>query len=351
MTFSFTFDMLPGRVVFGDGTRSCLRQEIAALGIKRPLFLSTKGRRAMAEQLMAESAPNGTLFSDAQVHAPAECVEAALTVARTSKADGLIACGGGSPIGIAKGMVVTQRMPILAIATTYSGSEMTPNWSITRDGLKSGGRDLNVLPQTVIYDSDLTAGLPMAASAASGLNAMAHSVEALYSEIRNPIVDLMAEEAIRTMTIALRSMKRDPQSTDARGAALYAGCLSGMVAASAGMALHHKVCHILGGTFGLPHAETHAVFLAYAARFNAAAAPGAMIRIARALDVDDAPGGIYDLARQIGIPDNLEVLGMRHTDLEHAARLTVEKPYYNPAPVTYDHVLRMLENAFSGVRP
>ncbi len=242
-------------------------------------------------------------------------------------------------------------MPILAIPTTYAGSEMTPIWGITEGGVKKTGRDARVLPKTVIYDPCLTVTIPPQLTATSGMNAIAHCVEALYAKDANPIISMCAEEGIRALAQSLPVAVKEPENLDARSRALYGAWLAGISLGSVGMALHHKLCHTLGGTFNLPHAETHTVVLPHATAYNSSAAPQAMTRIASALGAGNAAEGLYDLALSMGAPTSLASLGMKPEDLDAAADLAVQNPYYNPRPVTRAAVYELLRCALEGRRP
>ena len=228
---------------------------------------------------------------------------------------------------------------------------MTPIYGITEGGAKKTGRDVRVLPRAVIYDPNLTLSLPPRLSAASGMNAIAHAVEALYSHEGNPIISLMAEEGIRAMAAALPKILQQPKDLNARGDALYGAWLCGIALGSAGMALHHKLCHVLGGSFNLPHAETHSIVLPHAVRYNQAAAPDAMARIEKAIQAKDAAAGIFDLEKKLGLPLRLADIGMKEADLERAARIATEAPYPNPRKVEYAPVLELLRNAYEGRKP
>ena len=214
-----------------------------------------------------------------------------------------------------------------------------------------GQRGPRILPEVIVYDVDLTLSLPIGLSAASGMNAIAHAVEGLYTQDANPIVSLMAEEGIRALGAALPRIAADPSDREARSDALYGAWLCGVVLGSVGMALHHKLCHTLGGSFDLPHAETHTVVLPHAAAYNAPAAPEAMARVARALGAADGPQALYDLARRIGAPTTLEGIGMPEGGLDRAADLAVANPYWNPRPIDRAGVRALLDDAFHGRRP
>jgi alcohol dehydrogenase class IV len=349
---SFVYNGLPARVVFGAGALAKLPEELDRLGAKRALLLSTPEQsasvRQVAEILGARAAG---IYDKAQMHVPIAIAEDARRTARELGADCCVTVGGGSTTGLGKAIALTSTLPILAVPTTYAGSEMTPIYGITEGGAKKTGRDARVLPKAVIYDVNLTLSLPPALSAASGMNAIAHAVEALYSHEGNPIISLMAEEGIRALAIALPKIQENTSDIDARSDALYGAWLCGVVLGSAGMALHHKLCHVLGGSFNLPHAETHSIVLSHAVRYNRSAAPEAMSRIERAMQTSDAATGIFDLEQKLGLPLRLADIGMKEADLEHAARIATEAPYPNPRKVEFAPVLELLRNAYEGRRP
>ncbi|MDE1948227.1 MAG: maleylacetate reductase, partial [Burkholderiales bacterium] len=281
---SFVYQAAPTRVVFGAGALQQLGAEIERLGARRALVLSTPGQRASAErvaQRLGERAAG--IFAGAVMHVPIETARAARAEAARLGADCAVAIGGGSTTGLGKAIALESALPILAIPTTYAGSEMTPIWGLTEAGLKKTGRDARVLPRTVIYDPQLTLGLPYALTVTSAINAIAHAAEGLYAADGNPVTALMAEEGIRARAAALAPLQADAQDLAARADALYGAWLCGTVLGSVAMGLHHKLCHTLGGSFNLPHAEVHTVILPHALAYNAPAAPQAMARIARAL--------------------------------------------------------------------
>jgi maleylacetate reductase len=349
---SFIYNGLPARVVFGAGAITKLPEEVQRLGAKRALVLSTPEQRDSAEKVGRALGPRcvGT-YDKAAMHVPIEIAEDARRVARELGADCCLTVGGGSTTGLGKAIALTSTLPIIAVPTTYAGSEMTPIYGITESGAKKTGRDARVLPKAVIYDPNLTLSLPPALSAASGMNALAHAVEALYSHEGNPIISLMAEEGIRALAKALPSIVRDPKDPESRSDALYGAWLCGIALGSAGMALHHKLCHVLGGSFNLPHAETHSIVLPHAVRYNQDSAPEAMLRIERAIGAAEAAGGIFDLEKKLGLPLRLAEIGMKEADLERAARIATEAPYPNPRKVEYAPVLELLREAYQGRRP
>jgi maleylacetate reductase len=348
----FVYTGLPMRVVFGAGSLSQLPSELERLGAKRALVLSTPEQAASANEVAKAlgSRAAGT-YDKAAMHVPLEVAEDARRVARDVGADCCVTVGGGSTTGLGKAIALTSPLPILAVPTTYAGSEMTPIYGITEGGAKKTGRDVRVLPKAVIYDPSLTLSLPPALSAASGMNAIAHSVEALYAQDANPVLSLMAEEGIRALAEALPSILRNAKDLEARTGALYGAWLCGVALGSAGMALHHKLCHVLGGSFNLPHAETHSIVLPHAMRYNYEGAREAMTRVERAIGSGYAPNGIFDLESALGLPMRLADLGMKEADLERAARIATEAPYPNPRTVEYAPVLELLRSAYQGRRP
>ena len=348
----FVYTAYAARVVFGEGAIARLPAELERLGATRALVLSTPEQAASVRQVAASLGGRAAgVYDKAAMHVPLEIAEDARRAARELGADCCVTVGGGSTTGLGKAIALVSSLPIIAVPTTYAGSEMTPIYGLTEDGMKTTGRDARVLPKTVIYDPALTLTLPPALSAASGMNAVAHCVEALYAHDGNPIVSLMAEEGIRALAAALPVIVNDVSNMEARSAALYGAWLAGVSLGSAGMALHHKLCHTLGGSFNLPHAETHAIVLPHAARYNREAAPEAMARVARALGAQDAPTGLYDLESKLGLKMKLSQIGMREADLERAARIAAESPYPNPRPVDYTGVLALLRDAYEGRRP
>jgi alcohol dehydrogenase class IV len=348
----FVYTALPGRVVFGIGALDKLDEEVERLGAQRALVLSTPEQRASAEDIARRLRSRAAgVYDKAVMHVPIETAEAARQVAAELKADCCIAIGGGSTTGLGKAIALTSSLPILAIPTTFAGSEMTPIQGITADGVKKTVRDLRMLPKTVIYDPNLLLSLPAHIAGPSGMNAIAHAVESLYAQDANPITSIMAEESIRALARSLPAVVSEPKNVEARARALYGAWLAGAVLGSVGMALHHKLCHTLGGTWNLPHAQTHTIVLPHATRYNAGHTPEAMQAIARALGADDAARGLYDLAQSIGAPLALKDIGMPESGLDRAADLAVTNPYWNPRPLDRAALRELLQAAWEGRRP
>ncbi len=348
----FVYTAQPARVVFGAGSLSQLAREIDALGCKRALVLSTPEQRASAEMVAGLLGPRAAgVFDRAVMHVPIETAREAREVARKLGADCAVAIGGGSTTGLGKAIALDSGLPILAIPTTYAGSEMTPIYGITEAGLKKTGRDIRVLPRTVLYDPELTLSLPVSLSVTSGINAIAHAAEGLYAVDSNPIMSLMAEEGITALGRALPAIVKNARDMDARSDALYGAWLCGTVLGHVGMALHHKLCHTLGGSFNLPHAETHTIVLPHALAYNSGAAPAAMARIRRALGGASAAQAVFDLAKNNGAPVALKDIGMKATDLDRACEIALQNQYPNPRPLEPAAIRQLFQDAFEGLRP
>ncbi|KWA10855.1 maleylacetate reductase [Burkholderia cepacia] len=349
---NFIYQARPARVIFGAGSLDHLEREVLELGAQRALVLCTPEQRDLAQYIVERlGARAAGLYDRATMHVPIEIARDAQAFARSCGADCAIAIGGGSTIGLGKAIALESSLPILAIPTTYAGSEMTPIYGLTEGGIKRTGSDARVLPKTVIYDPALTVTLPVELSVTSGLNAIAHAAEGLYANNANPVMSLVAEEGIRALARGLPGVRRDTADLGARGDALYGAWLCGMVLGNVGMALHHKLCHTLGGSLNLPHAPTHTVVLPHALAYNAAHAPDAMQRIARAIGTNDAARGLYALALDNGAPVSLKAIGMQEADLDRAADLAAANPYWNPRPIERGGLRALLQDAFDGNLP
>jgi maleylacetate reductase len=353
MIQNFIYQALPARVVFGSGTVSHVKAEAERLGGRRAIVLSTPGRgERLAEDIAGHLGSLGAgVCARAAMHTPVEVTESALAAVQETGADILVAVGGGSTIGLSKALALRSDLPQIVLPTTYAGSEMTPVLGETAEGRKTTQRNPKVLPETVIYDVELTLTLPASVSATSGMNAIAHAVEALYAEDGNPVVLLMAEEGIARMARALPRIAADPSDAEARTDALYGAFLCGSVLGVTTMALHHKLAHVLGGMFDLPHAETHTALLPHSMAYNAAAAPDAMERISRAIDAPDASRGIHDLAMSLGASMALRDLGMPKEGIDAAVDEALANPYGNPRPLDASGLRALLARAWKGEAP
>jgi maleylacetate reductase len=346
---AFTYDALPGRVVFGVGAVEQLGEEVDRLGGRRVLAIA--GKRAI-DGLLERLGPRvAASFTDVQQHVPVEAAARAVAAAAEADADCLVAMGGGSATGMAKAVALERQTPIVAVPTTYAGSEVTPIYGLTGPEGKRTGRDLRVLPKVVVYDPALTTGLPPEVTGPSGMNALAHCVEATYAPGANPVTSLLAEEGTRALARGLPVAVADPADLAARTDAMLGAWLAGAAMAAAGVGIHHQLCHLLGGAYRLPHAELHAVVLPHAVAFVAPAARPQLARLAGALGVEEVPGGIWDLGRRLGTPASLAELGLAETELDRAAEQAVARVVQAPRRAGVSELRALLGAAWQGRRP
>jgi maleylacetate reductase len=340
------------RVVFGPGSWSQAGEELDRLEVRRALVVTTpRGAAAASDLIEALGSRVAGVFSRARLHVPEHVVRAARDEARKVAADGLLASGGGSAVGVAKAVALETRLPILALPTTYSGSEMTAIWGMSSPEGKRTGRDEGAAPRTVVYDPARTLELPPDTSAASGINALAHGVEALYAHDGSPLSGLLAEAGIRALARSLPRVVTDPGGLEARSEALYGAHFTGWALDLASMGLHHKLCHVLGGTFDLPHALVHALVLPHVVAYNEPAAPEAMARVSRAIEAKSAPLGLHELNGALGIQTTLRDLGLDESDLDRVAGLALEASYPNPRTPDREGVRALLQGAWEGRTP
>jgi maleylacetate reductase len=314
---SVVHETVARRIVFGAGAVAALPEELARLELRRPLVIAGRSQAGLATRLLAAVGAGDTIIG-VRVHVPVALAESARATALELEADCLVSIGGGSAVGLAKAVALTEGLPIAAVPTTYAGSELTSTWGMTEDGRKTTGRAPGVAPRLVVYDPELTYDLPASVTAASGMNAVAHCVEALWAPGATPLTDIAACEGLRLLSSGVRESLRSPRDADARATALTGAWLAGE-AFAAGSALHHKLCHVIGGMLDLPHAELHAALIPYTAAFLLPAAPAAGARIASALGADDPAAGIAELARAVGTPRSLAELGMAEDDVARVA--------------------------------
>jgi maleylacetate reductase len=352
MSRAFVFPGLATRVVFGSGAIAEAGSEVDRLGRKRALVLSTPGQRDKAEALAASLGDAAAgVFAGAVMHTPVAETDRAVEAFGRTGADCVVALGGGSTIGLGKAIAVRTGADQVAIPTTYAGSEMTDILGETKDGEKTTRRDPAIRPETVIYDVDLTLGLPVGLTVVSALNAIAHAVETLYAPDRNPVTELMARDALGVFRSALPRIVATPGDPDARADALYAAWCCSTALGSASMALHHKLAHVLGGMFGAPHAETHAILLPHTAAYNDAAVPDLLEPVAEAFGGGGAGAGLWDFASGLGAPTRLAEIGLAEADLDRAADAAVRNAYANPRPLERGAIRDLLQVAWEGRRP
>lgn len=349
----FTYTQNPSRVIFGSGALKNLPAELTRQGLSKPLLLSTPRQLSRAENVKAllSDFEVAGIFSRATMHTPTEITDEALGYMKSTAADCLVSIGGGSTIGLGKAMSFRTGLPHICIPTTYAGSEMTPILGETAAGIKKTQTEPKILPGTVVYDVDLTMTLPVGMSSASGINAIAHSVEALYATNANPVTSLLALEGIRALAVSLPEIVKSPQSAEARQLALYGACLCGICIGSVGMSLHHKLCHALGGTFNLPHAQTHTVVLPHALAYNfPKLGPDVQKRLGDAFPESngDPVVGLNVLLEKLGVERGLRAYGMKEEDIDRAADLAVSNDYANPRKVERDGIREVIRRAWAG---
>jgi maleylacetate reductase len=348
----FIHDTLGQRVLFGSGLAADhLAAEVQRLGATRPLVIDGSNRPGLAETITRAIQPVG-YFDGVVEHVPVSVAHEARQVAGEISVDLLVSIGGGSATGVAKSVAMTTGLPIVAVPTTYAGSEATDVWGLTDGGRKMTGVDPAVLPVSVVYDAELTLSLTREQSVASALNALAHCVDALWAPRADPINQAMAVEGARVLTAAIRAVAKDPQGLPGREQAQYACYIAAVAFASAGSGMHHKICHGLGGAFQLPHAPTHAVVLPHVLAFNQGRADGAVSRLAAALAVEDALAAIVDLMRAVDAPSALRDIGFHEEQLDEAADIVLPLiPPSNPRAVDRFDLLELLRRAWAGDSP
>lgn len=351
MSLSFNYQGSPAQIVFGAGASKRVGEWIEKIGASRALILTTPHQKADGEA-MAQSLGKlavGT-YDNATMHTPVDVTEQAVARAKELKADCVVALGGGSTTGLGKAIALNTDLPQIVVPTTYAGSEVTPILGQTENCEKTTLRSPKVLPEVVIYDPELTLGLPVGMSVTSGLNAIAHAAEALYAPDGNPITSLMAAEGMRALKDALPVIITTPKDPEARAKALYGAWLCGTVLGQVAMSLHHKICHTLGGSFDTPHAETHAVMLPHTIGFNAGAAAAELAPVSEIFG--GTPGqGLYDFAKSLGSPMALKDFGLSEADLDRAAAIATKNPYANPRPIDQKSIRALLQDAWEGARP
>lgn len=352
MALQFRHATLGQRILFGAGKAAeHLASEIARLGAHRIMLIA-----APAEQDLAVSITRDLQITlnhdDVAPHVPIDKAEGARRVAEENAIDLIITVGGGSTTGLAKAIAMDHPIPIVAVPTTYAGSEATNVWGLTKAGRKTTGIQDSVLPVSVIYDSHLTLSLPIDLTVASGLNAIAHCIDSMWAPRTNPINQALAAEGIRALATGLPGVIAEPGGIDGRDQCLYGAYLSAVAFASAGSGMHHKICHVLGGTYNLPHAQTHAAVLPRVLEYNAQKAPHASERIAAALDAEEPAAGLWDLYTRIDAPTALRDFGFQEDNIPEAASIALKSiPDSNPRPVDQESIEQLLHDAWSGTAP
>ncbi|MAW37343.1 MAG: maleylacetate reductase [Rhodospirillaceae bacterium] len=349
---SFIFKGLPTRVIFGRGKLAVLGHEVERLGLTRVAVLTTPQQRATGQEIAGQLGPvlcAGHLDT-ATMHTPLEVTEDALAWCREHRVDGLVPVGGGSTVGLSKALSLRTWLPQICVPTTYAGSEMTDILGQTIDGKKQTQRGPEIQPQVAIYDPDLTDTMPIPLSITSGFNAIAHAIEALYAVDANPIIEYIATEGIRKLVGAMSELE-GPNSRAARDEALQGAWFCGVSLGSCAMALHHKLAHVLGGSFNLPHAESHTALLPFSIAYNEPALNGQLDTARHALRTDNLAQAIFDLAKTLGAPTSLAEVGMPADGIDAATEIAISQPYSNPRPLSREGIRALLDDAYHGRRP
>jgi maleylacetate reductase len=348
---SFIYEGLPYRVIFGADFKSQVVEELARMGHTRALVLSTPGQEREAAELHGHLGDSSVgTYTGATMHTPRHVTDDAMALVDRLEADCVVALGGGSAIGLGKAIAARSGLDQIVLPTTYAGSEVTPIIGETVDSVKTTRRSVDVLPEVVIYDVALTLTLPVPLSVTSAFNSMAHAVEAMWAKDRNPIVTLMAGQAIGSFIESLPEIVADPTGRKARGTAQYAAWLAGTCLASVGMALHHKLCHVIGGTFDLPHAETHTIVLPYAVAYNGGCAPQVVAELERGLGAPAAVA-LQKFQRTLGAPSSLAELGMPEEGIATVVDRCIQSPYWNPRSVDAHTLTALVYDAWMGAEP
>jgi maleylacetate reductase len=360
------------RVLFGRGAASEVGREAGALG-ERVLFVCTPSLKASPHADRIRAVLGNLLvaeFTEVAPHVPRETVEAARALAMRERADVVVAMGGGSAIGVGKGVVLGnlgtphpdliglppadsrstryenayspkggREIALIAIPTTYAGSELTPTVGITdlAEKRKFVQRNPVVLPKLAVYDVELTLDLSAELTASTALNALAHSVEAGYARNVNPLVPPVAEEGIRRILRSLPACIADGHDVEAREELLRGAYLGGFSIANATMALHHGLCHVLGGHTGIAHGVVNAIMLPHVMRFNAEFAPDALTPVVAAALVASLP--LPQRLRDAGVA--AEVLPLIVQEAAASATVTA-----NPKPVSEADIIAILDSAW-----
>jgi maleylacetate reductase len=348
----FTHDTLAQRVVFASGQAATgIAAEVERLGARRCMVVAGPANAELAGRITA-GIPVAHLHDEVAMHVPVETANRAREAAAAHRVDAIVSVGGGSTTGLAKAIALTSGLPVIAVPTTYAGSEATDVWGLTEGRTKTTGSDPRVLPRSVVYDATLTSTLPKDMAVASGLNALAHCVDSLWAPRADPINTVLATEGARALNTGLARMAKDPTDLSSREQVLYGAYLAAVAFSSAGAGIHHKICHVLGGRYNLPHAQTHAVVLPYVVALNMPNAPDAQARLATAFGSASALEGLQALRVAVDAPRRLRDYGLAEEDLPDAVNAILPVvPSTNPTPATVDNIGALLHAAWEGAHP
>jgi maleylacetate reductase len=348
----FIHEIRSPRVVFGRDSVAKVTDEVDRIGGQRVLLIGNPRRTGMQRVLAGGLEPRVVgIFDRVQEHVPVQVAEQAASTAASLDVDLLLPVGGGSAIGTAKAVARRTGLPILAVPTTYSGSEMTPIWGETKDQVKFTGRDTAVVPSTVVYDPNLSESMPADIRAASGLNALAHCAEAMYAPDCSPLVRAAALEGARALTRGLRCSRDAPEDANAAEDILYGAWLAGVALSGASMGLHHKLCHVLGGQQRLSHGALHSVLLPYVLAYQQPAAAAALDAFAAAIGDGDAAQAVWDLGRRLGTPTSLSAIGFSRSGIQDVIDAVMAAPPKGARCVESAALRDLLECATRGLPP
>lgn len=354
MSSSFVYTQRERKLVFGRGTRHDLAKYLDELGAKKVFVISDpNGAEVIASIVGPLSGRVVRIWTDVRQHVPEELAAAARDEVTRVGADSVVSFGGGSSTGLAKAIALSHGLPIVAIPTTYAGSEQTTIYGVTGNRHKQTGSNSIVLPRVSIYDVELTLGLPKNVTGASAFNALAHCVNGLSATGANPVTSAIALEGVRAIVESLPSVMAHPGDVEARERLQYGAAMAGITLGDTSTGLHHKICHVLGGTFNLIHADAHSVILPHSTAFNAGALPQEMARLSEALGCrrGDEGGALWDLAKRSDVPTSLRQLGLESRQLNETAERAANEITSNPRPVTAELLETLLRSAYEGTRP
>lgn len=354
MSINFDHQTLGQRVLFGrEQAVENTVKAVKEIGANKILLIADAFAMDLSDRIAAEL-PVVERIHEIVQHVPAQNADSATALAEQAGADAIITIGGGSSTGLAKIVALRTGIPIVAIPTTFAGSEATNVWGMTEQSRKSTGSDIRVLPAAVVYDVTLSTGLPGELAVSSGLNALAHAVDGFWAPRANPINRALGTEGTRALIPGLRGIAKNPEDLDSREETLFGAYLAAVAFSSAGSGMHHKICHTLGGAYNLPHAEMHAVVLPYVAAYNMPSSPDSERRVAEALglspqDTGQAASGLFQLRADLGAPPSLAAIGFKESDITEAAALSLQSiPDSNPRPVTEESLAKLLRAAWAG---
>jgi alcohol dehydrogenase class IV len=346
----FEYTSFPNKVFFGEGSFSTVAKLLA--NYDKAFVIAGERQAACVQQLIDELGKERVIhFSNIVQHVPVELVEQARQQQVQAQTNVLVAIGGGSAIGLAKALALQNEHDIIAVPTTYAGSEMTNIWGLTTTAGKTTGRDMKVLPKYVVYDPMFTANMPTSLAATSAMNAMAHLMEAVYAHDTNPITYGYALDGMRKLREGLELLATTKQMTIQINQLLqYGSFIAGKALCDVSMSLHHKLAHVLGGTFGLAHADVHTVLQAYVLEYQWDALSSSVQQdFKEALQHPYPPVALQTLAKNVKAPTQLKEIGFTEKDIDKAVDTVLAKPYANPKPITKAGLEQLLQNALGGM--